>query len=117
MSGFGGCSATAHPRAVSFLETEIIDWTIANRNGTQEGTCAAMDELLRECCYRSACRGARSPRRRVAKIVVYRDGKEVGDAIYDSPKAGMSLTFRIYESTASKIETMVNQLFPNGRAG
>jgi len=48
----------------------------------------------------------------LAKIVVYRDGTEVGDALYDAPKAGTALTFRIYESTSSKVDTMVDQLFP-----
>lgn len=48
----------------------------------------------------------------LAKVVVYRDGAEIGDAIYDAPKAGTSITFRIYESTSSKVATMVDQLFP-----
>ena len=53
----------------------------------------------------------------LAKIVIYRDGKEEGDAVYDAPKAGWSLTFRIYESTSSKIDTMVDQLFPSAVPG
>jgi hypothetical protein len=50
-----------------------------------------------------------------AKIVVYRDGIEAGDALYDAPKAGVSLTTRIYEPTESKVATMVDQLFPRPR--
>jgi len=53
----------------------------------------------------------------LAKIVVYRDGKEEGDAVYDAPKAGWALTFRIYESTQSKIDTMVDQLFAGALHG
>ena len=47
-----------------------------------------------------------------AMIVVYRDGTHAGEALYDAPKAGFALTFRIYESTDSKVATMVDQLFP-----
>jgi hypothetical protein len=47
-----------------------------------------------------------------AVIVVYRNGTKAGEALYDAPKAGVALTFRIYESTDSKITTMVDQLFP-----
>jgi len=47
-----------------------------------------------------------------AKIVVYRDGAEVGNALYDAPKAGWGMTTRIYESTESKVATMVDHLFP-----
>jgi hypothetical protein len=47
-----------------------------------------------------------------ARVVVYRDGVHAGDAAYDSPKAGWSMTPRIYESTESKVATMVNQIFP-----
>jgi hypothetical protein len=49
-----------------------------------------------------------------AEIVVYRDGARAGDALYSAPRAGWALTFRIYESTASKVDTMVEQLFPAG---
>jgi len=49
----------------------------------------------------------------LAQIVVYRDGAQVGDALYDAPKAGFAMTTRIYESTDSKVETMVDQLFPS----
>jgi hypothetical protein len=48
-----------------------------------------------------------------ARVDVYRDGKRVGEAIYDAPKAGMAITTRIFESTESKVETMVAQLFPS----
>jgi len=51
-----------------------------------------------------------------AVIAVYRDGATAGGARYDAPKAGFALTFRIYESTESKVATMVAQLFPT-RAG
>ncbi len=47
-----------------------------------------------------------------AVIVVYRDGMKAGEALYDAPKAGFALNFRIYESTGSKVTTMVDQLFP-----
>jgi len=49
-----------------------------------------------------------------AEIVVYRNGVRAGDALYSAPRAGWALTFRIYESTASKVDTMVEQLFPAG---
>ena len=53
-----------------------------------------------------------------AVVVVYRDGAKVGEALYDAPKAGFALTTRIYETTESKVDTMVDQLFPTlGRAG
>ena len=48
-----------------------------------------------------------------ATVVVYRDGTQAGDALYDAPKAGFALTDRIYESTSSKVATMVDQLFPS----
>lgn len=47
-----------------------------------------------------------------ALIVVYRDGAKIGEALYDAPKAGTSMTLRIYETTESKVGTMVSQLFP-----
>ena len=47
-----------------------------------------------------------------AVIVVYRDGTKAGEALYDAPKAGFALTSRIYETTESKVATMVDQLFP-----
>lgn len=47
-----------------------------------------------------------------AEITVYRDGQRAGEALYSAPRGGWSLTFRIYESTASKVDTMVDQLFP-----
>ncbi len=47
-----------------------------------------------------------------AEILVYRDGKKAGDALYAAPRAGWAMTFRIYESTKSKVDTMVDQLFP-----
>ena len=47
-----------------------------------------------------------------AVVVVYRDGTKAGEALYDAPKAGFSMTTRIYETTESKISTMVDQLFP-----
>ena len=49
----------------------------------------------------------------IATIVVYRNGTQVGDAFYDAPKAGFAMTTRIYESTESKVATMVDQLFPD----
>jgi len=48
-----------------------------------------------------------------ASVLVYRDGKKVGEAIYDAPKGGFAMTTRIYESTESKVETMIAQLFPS----
>jgi hypothetical protein len=47
-----------------------------------------------------------------AVVVVYRDGTKAGEALYDAPKAGFALTFRIYETTESKVTTMVDQVFP-----
>jgi hypothetical protein len=47
-----------------------------------------------------------------AFVVVYRDGAKAGEALYDAPKGGMAMTTRIYESTESKVATMVDQLFP-----
>ena len=47
-----------------------------------------------------------------AEIVVYRDGTRVGDALYSAPRAGWSMTTRIYEPTESKVDTMVEELFP-----
>jgi hypothetical protein len=47
-----------------------------------------------------------------AAVFVYQDGAQAGDALYDAPKAGFGLTTRIYESTDSKVATMVDQLFP-----
>jgi hypothetical protein len=46
-------------------------------------------------------------------IVVYQDGIWVGDALYRSPRAGWSMTPRIYKSTKGKVATMVDQLFPS----
>jgi hypothetical protein len=48
-----------------------------------------------------------------ARIQVYRSGNSAGEAIYDAPKGGFAMTTRIYESTESKIETMISQLFPS----
>lgn len=48
-----------------------------------------------------------------AEIVIYRNGTKVGDALYDAPKAGSSLTTEIYESTEIKVTKMVDLLFPN----
>jgi hypothetical protein len=48
-----------------------------------------------------------------AEIVVYRSGTKVGDAVFEAPPAGWSLTPRIYDSTEIKITTMVDKLFPN----
>jgi len=47
-----------------------------------------------------------------AEVVVYRDGARAGDALYSAPRARSSFTFGIYKSTASKVDTMVEQLFP-----
>ncbi|MBX3024924.1 hypothetical protein KF840_08430 [bacterium] len=55
-----------------------------------------------------------TPYMSLARITVYRDGVEVGDALYDAPKAGTALTTRIYDSTESKVGSMVDQLFPGG---
>jgi hypothetical protein len=46
------------------------------------------------------------------RIVVYRDGRDVGDALYEAPRGGWSLTTKIYVATDVKIATMVDQLFP-----
>ena len=47
-----------------------------------------------------------------AEIVVYRDSARWGDALYSAPRGGWALTTRIYESTESKVDTMIEQLFP-----
>ena len=47
-----------------------------------------------------------------AEIVAHRGGSRAGDALYSAPRAGWSLTTRIYEPTESKVRTMVDQLFP-----
>ncbi len=47
-----------------------------------------------------------------AKIVIYRDGRAVGDALYEAPRAGWSMTTKIYATTEVKVATMVDQLFP-----
>ena len=47
-----------------------------------------------------------------ARIQIYQSGNKTGEAIYEAPKGGWSMTTRIYESTESKVETMVAQLFP-----
>jgi hypothetical protein len=47
-----------------------------------------------------------------AEIVVYRDNARMGDALYSAPRGGWALTTRIYEFTESKVDTMVEQLFP-----
>ncbi len=48
-----------------------------------------------------------------AQIFVYRNGILVGNALYEAPCCGWSLTFKIYEKTDKKIAKMVDQLFPN----
>lgn len=58
-----------------------------------------------------------TPYMSLARIAVYRDGVQVGDALYDAPKAGTALTTRIYDSTQSKVDTMVDQLFPTPAVG
>jgi hypothetical protein len=47
-----------------------------------------------------------------AEVIVYQQGVRSGDALYSAPRGGWALTTRIYESTESKVETMVKQLFP-----
>ncbi len=47
-----------------------------------------------------------------AEMKVYRDGKWEGQAVYDAPRAGWSMNVRIYESTRTKVNTMVDGLFP-----
>jgi hypothetical protein len=48
-----------------------------------------------------------------AELTVYKKGTQVGDALYSAPTGGWSMTTRIYESTQSKVDTMVSQLFPD----
>lgn len=49
-----------------------------------------------------------------AVIVVYRNGTKAGEALYDAPGSTLSMNPRIYDSTESKVDTMVEQLFPTG---
>jgi hypothetical protein len=48
-----------------------------------------------------------------AQIFIYRNGIMVGNALYNAPCCGWSLTFKIYEKTDNKLLKMVNQLFPD----
>jgi len=48
-----------------------------------------------------------------AEVIAYRKGARVGDALYSAPTGGWSMTTRIYESTESKVTTMIRQLFPD----
>jgi len=48
-----------------------------------------------------------------AQIFVFRNGVLAGNALYEAPCCGTSLTFRIYEKTEHKIAKMVDQLFPD----
>ena len=47
-----------------------------------------------------------------AELIAYKEGARVGDALYSAPTTGWAMTTRIYESTESKVNTMVSQLFP-----
>jgi hypothetical protein len=47
-----------------------------------------------------------------AELIAYKDGVRAGDALYSAPTGGWAMTTRIYESTESKVNTMVSQLFP-----
>ena len=48
-----------------------------------------------------------------AELKAYKAGELVGDALYSAPRGGWAMTVRIYETTHSKVDTMVSQLFPN----
>lgn len=48
-----------------------------------------------------------------AEIKIYKDGVEVGKAIYQAPTGGMAMTTKIYEETKVKVKGLVDQLFPN----
>jgi hypothetical protein len=48
-----------------------------------------------------------------AQIFVFRNGVLAGNALYEAPCCGTSLTFKIYEKTEHKIAKMVDQLFPD----
>lgn len=48
-----------------------------------------------------------------AEVIAYRNGTRAGDALYSAPTGGWAMTTRIYESTESKVETMIRQLFPD----
>jgi hypothetical protein len=48
-----------------------------------------------------------------AEIVVYRSGIKAGDALYEAPPGGWALTTKIYDSTETKVTTMVDKLFLN----
>ena len=47
-----------------------------------------------------------------AELIAHKQGARAGDALYSAPTGGWSMTARIYESTQSKVDTMVSQLFP-----
>ena len=46
------------------------------------------------------------------ELIAYKEGVRAGDALYSAPTGGWAMTTRIYESTESKVNTMVSQLFP-----
>lgn len=47
-----------------------------------------------------------------AKIRIYKDGRLIGEALYEAPRAGFSMTHEIYHSTETKISGMLEKLFP-----
>lgn len=47
-----------------------------------------------------------------AEIIVYRNGTRAGDALYQAPTGGMSMTSEIYEADELKVKGMVDRLFP-----
>jgi hypothetical protein len=47
-----------------------------------------------------------------AELIAHAAGVRVGDALYSAPRGGWAMTTRIYESTESKVDTMIEQLFP-----
>lgn len=48
-----------------------------------------------------------------AKISIFQNGELVGDATDSAPRAGWSMTTKIYKSTEVKISGMSDILFPN----
>lgn len=47
-----------------------------------------------------------------AEILIFKDGMQVGTAVYEAPRGGWSMTTKIYETTETKIKGLVDKLFP-----
>jgi hypothetical protein len=134
---FGGCTITQTARPVALLATDSREMCVVEDPAVDQTFLPAYKAALERqgfavsvlppgspvgSCPLTSTYYARwswdfTPYMARAKIIVYRDGTEVGDALYDAPTAGTALTTRIYESTESKVDTMVDQLFPGVPVG